>query len=329
MPICAGQRRSAQDTKPKTSPPRLPRTRKRFVSIRTMRSRSPADRSPLPPSPDKPRRRRRCATASIRRERMPARRSRWRRIWPWPTLRSANVAETGILDFTQASDAYERALALAPGNAQVLRISGRFAAYMGHFDVGVAAARRAVVLDPLVARSSDCSRPDAICGAPLSGGGRRLWQKSSVSIPTSRTPTGCAGSPTTGSVICRARALHARPSRDYWGNQYCLAVTYDRLGRHADAEAELTKMKAAVAVYRGLPVRDDLCAVGRSGPGARMARDGSARARSGPGAAEDRPAPGSLAPGAALPGHRAGVEVSDLSVAFVPSKTVPISHFLK
>ena len=33
---------------------------------------------------------------------------------------------------------------------------------------------------------------------------------------------------------------------DYWGNQYCLAVTYDSLGRHADAAAELAKMKAAV-----------------------------------------------------------------------------------
>ena len=35
---------------------------------------------------------------------------------------------------------------------------------------------------------------------------------------------------------------------DYWGNQYCLALTYDRLGRHADAEAEVAKMKAAIGV---------------------------------------------------------------------------------
>jgi serine/threonine-protein kinase len=68
-------------------------------------------------------------------------------------LASANVAEMRTLDFTQASDAYKRALALAPGNAEVLRVSGRFAADMGHFDAGIAAARRAVVLDPL-ARAS-------------------------------------------------------------------------------------------------------------------------------------------------------------------------------
>ena len=30
------------------------------------------------------------------------------------------------------------------------------------------------------------------------------------------------------------------------GNQWCLAVTYDRLGRHADAEAELSKLNAAM-----------------------------------------------------------------------------------
>jgi len=37
----------------------------------------------------------------------------------------AGVSES-TLDFTQASEAFERALALAPGNAGVLRLSGRF-----------------------------------------------------------------------------------------------------------------------------------------------------------------------------------------------------------
>jgi tetratricopeptide (TPR) repeat protein len=32
---------------------------------------------------------------------------------------------------------------------------------------------------------------------------------------------------------------------DHWVSQWCLAMTYDKLGRHADAEAELAKMKAA------------------------------------------------------------------------------------
>src|SRR5262249_33210576 len=66
-----------------------------------------------------------------------------------PDLAQAHLAlavySDNTLDFTQANGEYERALALAPGNAQVLRVSGGFAANMGHFDTGIAAARRAVV----------------------------------------------------------------------------------------------------------------------------------------------------------------------------------------
>jgi hypothetical protein len=40
-------------------------------------------------------------------------------------------------------------MALAPGNARVLRDYGEFAVSMGHTDAGIAAARRAVALDPL------------------------------------------------------------------------------------------------------------------------------------------------------------------------------------
>jgi hypothetical protein len=73
----------------------------------------------------------------------------------------------------------------------------------------------------------------------------RLGQKSSVLTLLTRTPTYGAGSRITGSGICSARAS-CETQPDYWGNQYCLAVTYDSLGRHADAAAELAKMKAAV-----------------------------------------------------------------------------------
>jgi serine/threonine-protein kinase len=42
----------------------------------------------------------------------------------------------------------------------------------------------------------------------------------------------------------RARAS-CETQPDSWQSQQCLAVIYDRLGRHADAEAELAKLKAA------------------------------------------------------------------------------------
>jgi tetratricopeptide (TPR) repeat protein len=43
----------------------------------------------------------------------------------------------------------------------------------------------------------------------------------------------------------RARAsCETKP--DFWLSQQCLAVIYDKLGRHSDAEAELAKLKAAL-----------------------------------------------------------------------------------
>ena len=43
----------------------------------------------------------------------------------------------------------------------------------------------------------------------------------------------------------RARAsCETKP--DYWYSQWCLSVIYDKLGRHADAEAVLSKLKAAL-----------------------------------------------------------------------------------
>jgi len=69
--------------------------------------------------------------------------------------------EDGALDFTRAHEVFERALALAPGDATVLRLSGDFLVSMGRqFDEDISAARspqpaarRAVALDP-VNRSS-------------------------------------------------------------------------------------------------------------------------------------------------------------------------------
>ena len=147
--------------------PRLPRTRKRFASIRTMRSRSQADRSPFPPSPRRPRPERRCVKALTRRKRMRARRSRSRRIWPRPTSHWRAFRNEEPSTSRRRVKRTSVPLALAPGNAEVLRYSGQFAAHMGHFDAGVAAARRAVVLDPLARESHYCARPGAVCGPPL------------------------------------------------------------------------------------------------------------------------------------------------------------------
>jgi len=159
-------------------------------------------------------------------------------------LAFAYVSELGTLDFTQANDEYERALALAPGNAQVLRGSGTFAAYMGHFNAGVAATRRAVALDPL-ARASH-----SVLGRALNTA--RRYEEAVAAFaevisldPDFKATYGDRGLAYYGlGDLERARAsCETKP--DDWLSQQCLAVIYDKLGRHADAEAELAKMKAA------------------------------------------------------------------------------------
>ncbi len=164
-----------------------------------------------------------------------------------PDLAQAHLAlafvSDNILDFPQANDEYERALALAPGNAQVLRRSGGFAAYMGHFDAGLAAARRAVVLDPL-ARESHLVLGRALYAA------RRYEEAVAafsevIRLDPYKATYGDRGLAYYGlGDLERARAS-CETTPDYWLSQQCLAVSYDKLGRHADAEAVLAKLKAA------------------------------------------------------------------------------------
>ena len=158
-------------------------------------------------------------------------------------LAMAFVSET-TLDFTLATDEYKRALSLAPGNAEVLRRSGSFAAYMGDFDAGIAAARRAVVLDP-VAREIHGWLGRALFAA------RRYEEAVAafaevISLEPYKTIYGELGFAYYGlGDLQRARAS-CETNPDYWLSQQCLAVIYDKLGRHADAESELAKLKAAL-----------------------------------------------------------------------------------
>jgi len=57
--------------------------------------------------------------------------------------------DVGFFDFAGAAVAFERALALAPGDARVLRPYARFIGNMGHIEVALTTARRCVELDPL------------------------------------------------------------------------------------------------------------------------------------------------------------------------------------
>jgi TolB-like protein/Flp pilus assembly protein TadD len=165
-----------------------------------------------------------------------------------PDLAQAYLALATVLqntlDFTPASEAYERALALAPGNAEILRRSGEFAAYTGHFDAALAATRRAVVLDPL-ARGSHSALSRALYTA-------RRYEEAVAAFagvvsldPDFKSTYGERGLAYYVLGDLQSARAACETKRDDWLSQQCLAVIYDKLGRHADAEAELSKVKAS------------------------------------------------------------------------------------
>ena len=166
-----------------------------------------------------------------------------------PDLAQAHLAmavvSEGTFDFTQASAAYERALALAPGNAQVLRLSGYFAAQMGHFDAGIAAARRAVVLDPL-ARQSHSELGRALYFARRYEEAVAAFAEVISLEPDFKATYGERGLAYYGLGDLQSARGSCETKADEWGIQQCLAVVYYKLGRHADAEAEFAKMRAAL-----------------------------------------------------------------------------------
>ena len=164
-----------------------------------------------------------------------------------PDLAQAHLAlafvSENTLDFTQANDEYVRALALAPGNAEGLRRSGRFAAYMGHFDAGLAAARRAVVLDPL-ARDSHSQLAQSLYTSRRYEEAVAAFAEVISLEPDFKQTYGYRGLAYYGLGDLESARASCETKPDYWSSQQCVAVIYDKLGRHVDAEAVLSKMKA-------------------------------------------------------------------------------------
>jgi TolB-like protein/Flp pilus assembly protein TadD len=156
----------------------------------------------------------------------------------------AYVFRFGLLNFAQAQEEYDRAVMLAPGNAQALRLGGQFAARMGHFAAGISAARRAVVLDPLNG-GSHRALGYALLAARQYGEAATAFEASISLDPDNKEAYGYRGLAFYGlGDLERARGS-CETKREHWVSHKCLAMAYDKLGRHADAEAEFEKFKAA------------------------------------------------------------------------------------
>jgi tetratricopeptide (TPR) repeat protein len=152
-----------------------------------------------------------------------------------------------LLEFKEASENYDRALALAPSNARVLRDYGHFAVIAGHGDSGLTAVQRAVVLDPLNSNSH------GFLGAALLALRRypeaiAAFEKAEALVPSKtlgRYPWQIGTAYYLLGDFASARAT-CEQGRDNFYDQLCLALAYDKLGRHADAEAALKKAQTTM-----------------------------------------------------------------------------------
>jgi TolB-like protein/tetratricopeptide (TPR) repeat protein len=146
------------------------------------------------------------------------------------------------LDFAQEAREYERALAFAPGNARILRDYGYFAVTMGWTDAGLAALRRALVLDPLN-HDAHMKLGDAL-------GNLRRYDESTAAyrellkIDPDNSIAYVAISGNYFMLGDFQSALSWCKAKPNEFSSFCLASTYDKLGRHSDAEAALVKYTA-------------------------------------------------------------------------------------
>jgi tetratricopeptide (TPR) repeat protein len=151
--------------------------------------------------------------------------------------------EEDSLNFESAERACSRARDLGPGNVQVLYECGLQSAYLGHADLAIADARRAVALDPLNARSHR-ALGDALKEARHYEDAIAAYQVSIAGDPEHSVDTNARRGLAyylAGDLPAARSSCEANPSA--FRNAVCLAIVYDRIGLRGDASAVLARMK--------------------------------------------------------------------------------------
>jgi TolB-like protein/Flp pilus assembly protein TadD len=147
------------------------------------------------------------------------------------------------LDLVHAQDAYRRARALGAGNAEVLRISARFFVDMGEVDGGLPALRHAVQLDPLNTRTHNSLTIGLLSARRYAEAVAAANDALNVD-PAFKLAYGYRGL----AYYLMGDAERARDSCEvqasHWLSLQCLAIAYEKLGRHRDAQAKAAAMNA-------------------------------------------------------------------------------------
>jgi TolB-like protein/Tfp pilus assembly protein PilF len=167
-----------------------------------------------------------------------------------PALAEGHLAlavslEDGFLEFAKADEEFERAAALAPGSARMLSAYSRNAADLGRTNAAIDAARRAVALDPLnfhVHRTVGIvfiltrQYADAIGALRSAVALQPDYLKNYVLLGQAQYSLG---------DFQAARSSCERGLPDQ-GAQGCLAIVYRKLGREADAEAMVQRVRVSL-----------------------------------------------------------------------------------
>jgi TolB-like protein/Tfp pilus assembly protein PilF len=154
------------------------------------------------------------------------------------------------LEFKSASQEYQRALTLAPGKAQILLGYGLFAVNMGQSDAGLDAQRRSVTLDPLNAWYR------VWLGQALLIARRHDEAIATLTDAKALAPNDVAANNQADAWLgltqyAKGDYSSAKTTCDQIGasedqlKYLCLAVSLNKLGRHADAEIMLGKFRTS------------------------------------------------------------------------------------
>jgi TolB-like protein len=168
-----------------------------------------------------------------------------------PELAEGHLALARVLeddfDYAHAGDEYSRALDLAPGSARVLQDYGSFNVDMGRIEAGLTAIRHAIRLDPL-STTSHYKLGEAQWAARRYKEAVAAFEQVITLDPDADRAYGWRGFAYYGfrdfhSALssCEAKAVKENP----W-IRVCLALVYNKLGRHADAVAIFNKNFAVV-----------------------------------------------------------------------------------
>ena len=131
---------------------------------------------------------------------------------------------------------------LAPGNARLLKDYGQFAVLVGQSEAGLAAARRSIVLDPLNGGNHQWLGQSLVLV--------RRYNEALVALNEAQTldPNGTDAALWMERLLLSGNFQNARTACERVDEPWkypCLAVAYEKLGRHADAEVMLAKFQAS------------------------------------------------------------------------------------